>query len=566
MCRTFPLALALALVPALARAQADTTSALAPCDGRVVSAIEITREPPPLLSRSTFARPIVAAVLQHVTTKPKAILPFMQVKVGQPCSEFRLAESGRVLRAQPYLANASVRAVPDSNNTVRIEVSTVDEIPLVIGMQLRGTAVSSMRYGNSNILGNGMYGAVSWRRGFAYREGFGARYVDYHLLDMPNTLNFTAERYPVSAHYELSVSHPFYTPFQQTAWFAGYRRLEDYDGFLRPDGSVLSLSVHRERYDMGGVVRLGGGTVRFFVGPLYTHESIVPAANAVVLSDTGFATDPDSTLQGRYASVRGGRFGGVFGVRALTFRTVTGFDALAGAQDVGHGVQLATTLAQSIGGGQRGDLWSTDAYAGVVSGSSYLAIRTTWESERQPRLHRWGDVVGSGRLAWYHKPNDRQTQIWSLEFAGSWRQQTPFQLTLGEHDGGVRGYSDSRLVGGQRLVLRSEHRWLLGGFTKFDNIGIAAFSDAGRMWAGGVPYGQDVSIRVSAGIGLLLAIPKQSRRLMRADLAVPLVPDRNAHYELRFTISTPFNTLWSEPGAIARLRSATPATNIFSWP
>jgi outer membrane protein assembly factor BamA len=121
-------------------------------------------------------------------------------------------------------------------------------------------------------------------------------------------------------------------------------------------------------------------------------------------------------------------------------------------------------------------------------------------------------------------------------------------------------------VGGQRVVLRSEHRWLLGGFTKFDNIGIAAFSDAGRMWAGGVPYGQDVSIRVSAGVGLLLAIPKQSRRLMRADFAVPLIPDRNAHYEFRFTISTPFSTLWSEPGVIGRLRSATPATNIFSWP
>lgn len=567
MPRILALLASLSLVSAPVHAQGDTTTtAPEPCDGRIVSEVITTREPPPLLARSTFARPVVAAVLQHRTTRPEAILPFVHVRAGQPCSEFRLAESERVLRAQPYLADAMVRAVPDTNGTVRVEIMTVDEIPLVLGLGLRGSSVSSFSYGNGNIMGDGMYGVLEWRRGYAYREGFGLRFADYHVMDGPNVLSGVAERFPQSDEYSLSLAHPFYTPFQRAAWFGGLRRQEGYEQFTRPSGPGLAVSLDRRRYDLGGVARLGGGAARFFAGPLFTYESIRPGTSGVVLADSGFATDPDSTLDGRYSAVSGSRLGVVLGFRALSFRTVYGFDALAGAQDVGTGIQLVTTLAQGIGAGERGDLFGTDVYAGVATERNYVAIRTTWESVRQPRLGRWGDQVGSGRLAWYHKQTPRQTAIWSLEYSGSWRQQTPFQLTLGDRDGGVRGYHGSRIAGGERLVLRAEHRWLLGGLTRFDNIGVAVFSDAGKMWAAGVPYGRDEAPRVGAGVGLLLAIPKQSRRLMRADFAVPLVPDRNAHYELRFSISTPFSTLWREPGEIARIRSAAPATSIFSWP
>lgn len=567
MSRTPLLLAALMLAPLPCRAQSDSVSGPSPsCDGEIVSEVVTTREPPVILSRSTFARPVVAAVLRHTTTRAPAILPFVQLHPGEPCSEFRRAESERVLRAQPYLADASVRAVPDTNGTVRIEITTVDEVSVMAGAGLRSTSLASLRYGSGNLMGNGMLGELEWRRGFAYREGFGVRFTDYHVLNGPNRLDVVAERFPLDAQYLLSLAHPFYTAFQHSAWFAGLRRSQGYEQFTRPSGPSLALSLDRRRYDVGGVARLGGGAARFFVGPLLTYERITPGANGVILSDSGFAADSDSTLSGRYATVSDTRLGAVVGFRALSFRTVYGFDALAGAQDVGSGLQVVSMLAQGFGSGRRGDLFGVDTYAGFATDASYLALHTTWESERQPRLGRWGDVVGSGRLAWYRKPSPRQTAIWSLEYAGALREQTPFQLTLGDHDGGVRGYHGSRAAGGERLVLRLERRWLLGGVTRFANVGVAAFSDAGKLWAAGVPYGQNTGPRVGAGVGLLLAIPKQSRRLVRADFALPLVPDHDARYEVRVSISTPFSMLWREPGAIARIRSAIPATNIFSWP
>ncbi len=546
----------------------DTTRSPVSCDGKVISEILVIRQPPTILAKvkPTWIRPAVAIAIQHRNTKADAITPFLQVQQGEECSDFRLAESARVLRAQPYLADAEVHAFPDDSGGVLVEVTTVDEVPLVFSVSASHGSLSRLTYGNSNIMGDGLYAALEWRQGFAYRDGFGARFTNYHAFHGPNAASITVERFPLSSNYAATLSHPFYTQFQRMGWFGGVRRTTDYVSFIRPDDLTVSLGTGRTQWDLGGVFRVGGGRGHFFAGPLISQQRITTDAAARIITDTGFVSSPDTLIDGRYPVQDETRLAAVVGMRFLRYQRVYGFDALNGSQDVGRGIQLSALIGRGVGAGDHGAVVSADLYAGTGSETSFLALRTQWESQRRPNEGFWGDVVGSGRLAWYYKPSDHGTWISSLELSGGWRERTPFQLTIGDRQGGVRGYHDARIPGARRLVMRVERRWVLGGITRFDNVGIAAFGDAGKMWAGNVPYGMTSEVKASVGLSLLAAVPKQSRRLMRIDFAMPVVRTPHTGLQVRAGITTPILGLWREPRDVARARSLALSSDIFTWP
>jgi hypothetical protein len=104
------------------------------CKGQTISRIEVHTRPPFEIVGSKvqqrLARQITAL---HATTTPGIIERFLALEPGGTCTELRRAESQRILRAQPYLADASVLAFPDEGGKVWISVVTVDEVSLLLG-------------------------------------------------------------------------------------------------------------------------------------------------------------------------------------------------------------------------------------------------------------------------------------------------------------------------------------------------------------------------------------------------------------------------------------------------
>ena len=536
------------------------------CDGLVVSAVHIEQQPPTLIGESApeWARPFLGVVLQHQTTRASAIRPFLLLRTGKPCSEFDRAESERLLRAQPYLADATVSIVPDTLGGVRAEVTTVDEIPLVIGARVRDGRLAGLKYGNSNASGQGLYGAVEWREGFAYRDGFGVTFINHHAFATRTRFVVALERAPVSTRVSLALQRALQTSAQRVAWHAGLTDGSDYARFVRPGGSTLALAVDRSHMDIGGTFRLGRETRRLFAGAYATHDRLDPAAGPVAITDTGFVADADPRLAGRYRALRRTRVAGVAGARLLSFAKVNGFDALLGAQDVARGVQVAGVAGQSFAASGNGRVFGLDLYAGAGDAGSFAAVHAQWEAER-PAAGAWVDAVASGRIAWYRRLTEHRLLTASGEFAGAWNERLPYQLPLGE-DGGVRGYRDSRLVGARRAVARVEHRWVSPRQTRFAAFGAAAFMDVGRVWAGDVPFGVNSGIRASAGIGMLAAAPPESRRTFRVDVAVPLMRAGGRSYELRVTTSAPLRMLRATPATISSLRTILPPPGIAALP
>jgi len=539
------------------------------CTGEIVSAIVITPRDPSFLSVPRRLRRIARAVgLLHTTSKADVIDRFLLLEVGERCTERQRAESERILRLQPFLAEATVRAVPDGAGGVRIEVETVDEIPTVFGMRFHGWLPSTLRFGNGNVGGQGLYVAASVKRGFAYRTGVGVKGTAYQVLGRPYTLALVAERAPLGSTLTLAFGHAFFTDLQRTAWHVGYGDVNRYVSFLPQEGDALSLGIRRRFWDVGAVRRLGLGRRIAFAGALLTHEEVVPEERVVIVSDSGLVQDTSGALGEPAPAYRNLRLNAVIGVRALSFMPVRGFDALRGVQDVATGVQLGTLVGWGVprlGASDEDIFVSADFYAGLGSAASFAAVRMEGEARKDRRTDRWDSMIGSGRLAWYVKPAVDHLLIGSVELGGGWRMRVPFQLTLGDRRGGVRGYHDSRLAGAVRGVARVEERWSIGDLTKHGALGLATFVDAGRVWAGDAPFGVDSKTMVGMGVGLLAAFPPQSGRLWRVDLAFPVSPDRHARWELWLSSSWT-RGFWREPADVARGRAGAAPSTIFTWP
>jgi hypothetical protein len=565
----FLLLLVSALASAVQAVAQDPATALASCDGRTVTEIVITPRDPSFLSFPQGLRPLARGVgLHHTTSKKEMINRFVLLEEGEECTERQRAESERILRLQPFLADASIRALPDSEDGVRIEVETIDEIPTVFGMRVRGFLPSALRFGNGNVDGRGLSLAGNLRREPGYRTGMGVGAAAYQVFGGPYRLSFEAERAPLGSTLTVALDHPFFTDLQRTAWHVGFSDVNRYLNLVPREGDILSLGVERRFWDAGGVRRLGLGRHSAFAGVLLTAETVTPASVAVVVSDSGLVADTTNALGLPAPSYRNLRMNAVIGVRALSFMTARGFDALTAAQDVATGVQLGTVVGRGTSrfGNQDEDLFvAADFYAGRGSVSSFAAARVEGEARRGSGGDRWDSLVGSGRLAWYLKPAAAHVVIGSMEFSGAWRQRVPFQLLLGDRQGGVRGYSASRSAGATRAVLRLEERWAIGRLTRHGSFGLASFTDGGWVWAGDAPFGADSGMKVGLGVGLLAAFPPQSQRLWRVDLAVPVGSDPDAGWEVRLT-STGTRRFWKEPDDVARGRAGASPATIFGWP
>jgi hypothetical protein len=567
--RTGP-GLAALMLAAIAPAAAQRAPPGGACHGETISAIDIRSLPPPVRGVAGSWRGLADVAGLHFTvTRSRVVTAYLHLTVGQSCAERNRSESERLLRVQPYLASAVVRAVPDGPGRVRIVVETVDEVPVIVGARMKGIAPVRLTVGSENVSGSAVTVALSGERGFAYRSGFGVRLAQYGAFGRPYTLVANAQRYPLGGEWSLAFAHPFLTDLERTAFHTGAEESRVYYPVIRPRGEDLALSVHRSSFDAGAVTRVGLGRVVGVVGAALISENVRTASGPVIISDSGLVEVPsDTALGGRFPAFRVLRLAAIGGVRALRFVTVQRFDALTAAQDVGVGVQFGALAGPSMFASTlRSDVFlSTDVYAGLGKSSSFMLVRFNGEGRVDRASHRWEGMVGDAHLAWYATPSARYTQIVNLELSGIQRLAYPFQLTFRDHDGGVRGFPDATFAGGRRAVMRLEERRLLPSVTPRADLAVAGFADAGKLWAGDVPYGVTSTVRAAVGVSLLGAFPSGGKRTYRLDIAVPLNPARGgARWELRFSSADRTQLLWREPADIARVRASAAPSNLLSW-
>ena len=559
--------------PGIARAQVAPREVVA-CVGQMITAIEIDARPPfpPSETTTIIARTGQAARKLHSTTKPEVVRRYLAFDPGDRCEQLRLDESERILRAQPFLSEATVVPLSDGEGGVIVNVTTVDEISIIVGGSLSGSSphVRSLKLGNRNFFGSGLHAALRWEDGRDFRDAYQLRVTDYQFFGRPYQLSLEAARLQLGKEWLLDASHPFLTDLQRIAWRVAGGEQDRYARFRRPGADPAYISVDREFAEAGGVIRIGPIGRFLLTGGSVTRERIMPGDAPVRVVAGDLIPDTSTALIGRYTEQRQARVNALFGVRIVNFMEVTGFDALDARQDVRKGLQLGLMVGRGIKlldtKSDQDFFASVSAYAGMGSPSAFAAMELNVEGRRKGTEDNWNSVLSSGRFAMFMRPFTRHTATTSLEWSGGWRSRVPYQLTFASRDGGLRGYRTSQVGGARRMVLRVEDKYVWGQFRRYATVGVAAFADAGRIWAGDSPFGVDTPIRYSAGVGLLVAVPPRSRRLARLDLAYPINTDGRRRPELRITVRDFGRIFWKEPTDLQLARERSRPASVFNWP
>ncbi|HET9013393.1 MAG TPA: hypothetical protein VFN38_16330 [Gemmatimonadaceae bacterium] len=564
------LLLVAAICCAGASAHAQQAPAPAPaCDGLRVSRIDIQPDRPPFTGQASRWRHFARAVgLHHATTREGVVKAFLALAVGEPCTEVRRAETERVLRAQPFLADATVAATPDRAGGVVVSVRTVDEIPVLVNARFRGIAPRAFSLGNENVGGLGLLAEASIERGYAYRTGYGVRLTEYATFGRPYVASLDADRQNLGHRLAVQLEHPFYTDLQHIGWHVGYLTSNEYPGIRRPARDELALGVRQDRWEGSTISRVFGTSTVGLIGVAASGLKLTPQVRGIVVSDTGLATDTGTTLLNRYAPFKTTRAGVLGGIRRVRFRTVRGFDGLTAQQDLPNGAFAGLQVAKGLPSFGESDLFlSGVAYAGGGGAHVDYAGLGQVEGRRGTGLNYWDSVIGSGRGALYMGRGPGWVVIAEDQYSGGSRSLLPLQLALGDRQGGILGYRESSLAGAQRNVVRTELRWSGAALVRNADVGFATFSQVGTIWAGDAPYGQSAT-RTTVGISVLAAYPTGSKRLYRADLGIPLTRrgEGSGKIEVRFTSEDRTQLFWREPDDVSRARTGAVPTSLFAFP
>ena len=507
----------------------------------------------------------------HVTTRDDVIRNFLLLRVGDLCTDLRREESERILRAQSFLADATVTTVESPDGGVILKVRTVDEVSLIVSGAFNGSGVRALRLGNSNLSGTTTYTAVSWRDGGAgYRDGFGLRYGHQQAFGRPYSVDVELEQMTLGERWLVDAAHPFHTDIQRIAWRMRTGKSSEYIEFPTDSGLSRTLPVERKFFDIGGVTRIGPPGRLTLLGASLSGDEDIPAFTPVVIGPLGLVADSSPELRSRYSPHRMARANVLWGVRDLNFKRRTGYDALTATQDIPAGFQLGTMFGRSLSvlGSRDDDIFmAADLYLGIVGRYSAFRIQLQGEGRRENDTGAWDGILTSGRAAQYVKTGARNTLIGSLEWSGGWHQRIPFNIGLDDKRTGIRGFANSTIVGGQRAVARFESRWLLGPVTSYGDLGIAEFVDVGKLYAGDVPFGTESPVASSIGISILAATPRGSARMWRMDMAVALAGNpAGRRFEVRFSGADNTKFFFQEPEDVERTRERTVPSSIFRWP
>ena len=554
---------------------AQTQSLSAPavaCKGERITRIDINTNPPfRITGNAMWQRAARFAAKQHVTTREAVIRRYLALQLGDACTEVRRAESERILRAQPFLADANVTAHSDGLGGIILDVTTVDEVSIILGLGLRSRSphFHSALLGEDNLMGSAIHLEGQWKKGSFLRDIYAGKLVDYQFLGRPYQLRLEGGRRELGSDWQTELSHPFLTDLQRLSWRTTAGSSDSYYYFRRPDAVPVALSLGRSYSDIGGVVRIGPPLGRLaLLGASTSFEDEDPGAVPVLIGTSDPVPDTSQALINRYTKHQTARLNGLWGIRNVHFVRASGFDALEGTQDLRTGFQIATLVGKGVTffRGKENDWFaSTELYTGIASPFSYVALEVAGEGRRAGNAD-WDGVLAHGRGAAYLKPFNRHTIMTDLSWSGGWKQRIPFQLTFADRDGGMRGFRSSDAGGARRLVARAEDRYLIGRYRDLASLGVAGFMEAGKIWAGDSPFGITTPIHSSLGFSVLAASPPNSRRMLRADFAYPIKGRAKRGLEVRLVVRDFTRIFRQEPQDIYRNRERSVPSNVFSWP
>jgi len=499
-------------------------------------------------------------------TRPATVRRELRIAEGEPCDPARLAESARILRAQPYLRSAELVTTPAPGDAVDVDVQTRDDWAL--GGSLRidtdsGRVIKAASITEDNLFGRGMLAQLRYDY-FGRQAGLVLDLLHRQVLGH-NDAELVVGRTSVGPVAELSLRRAFESEFDRYGWRTAVRYRKEPFVLKSNQFGTVSLPVVSSGLELGLARRSGPRGRQTMAGAALSLERLMLDGTALA-SRPADDSSANAQVEGRYTERRRVALNLFWGYRNLRFVPHAGLDAVNAREDMREGFEMRFIGGRTItGSGNLQQDWFVlaDGYAGAAIGGRTLAfVRGRGEGRYLTESKHWEGVLVAVDAYSYTAVSPRGSVAIGLHGAGGWRMETPFQLLVGSSRG-MRGFGLSAFPAGRRVVGQAEHRYLLGTVFGAVDIGSALFVDVGRGWAGDAVFGANTGPLVAAGFGVRAGFPSGSRFTTRLDIATPL---RGGHgVEVRLTLRRQFGITADEPDDVERSRTPVSTTDLFHF-
>jgi hypothetical protein len=579
-----------ALAPALASAQAGAEGV---CQAGRIGIVFVDNHSifdpadPDLDDRFDWA--YRAANALHTRTRAEFIQRELLVRPGDCYDPWLVEETERLLRNYDFLGRVNVEAERIADGSWTLTVDTRDEWSTEVDVRLasgdKGFGIEGVRITESNLLGTGRELGLFYFQRDATRD-YGASYYTPQLAGTRWDMRAEGGRTRAGTFVNGTVAYPFVGEVSRWSGRAFFSRNDQFFDYLTADDAGLAahrtLVPTREKYFEFSAVRRIGDQGR--VGML---------GAGVSFQELAYPGDPQRAVQGDYDQLEPGDSATIravaphlhplnsihafllLGHRNIWWVKRTGLDSMRGEEDVRLGAEVGLALGRSLPSLENDDdlVTTLSLYTAVEAGDALFVASARGDVRRNLAAAisepEWEDFYGEAELLAYLRPTGWKRHTFLLRAAGlgAWHTRTPFQLTLGGLRA-VRGLHPSRFPGGRRAVVSLEDRFFIGWpLPDVLDLGLTVFADAGRVWAGDVPYGADSGLHGSVGTGIRASFPAGSRSTFRLDFAWPLGHDAGfSDARVTFAFSEILG-LARRGGAtqLVRSRPDGPATTLFQF-
>ena len=539
----------LAAAPSLAAAQAEQA-----CEMGTISEITFDRQKP-FTAEATSEDASLGWLFRgmnsiHVSTKEGTIRWELLFEEGDCLDPTLLQESERNLRNLAYVAEARVRSEQLADGSHRVTVMTLDGWALTVGVVLEvqsgNFAVTGFSATAKNLLGTGTTVGY-FRNTFRERQRIGGLARQPNLFGTRIDATFHGGSTRTGNYYSESLFRPFTGEVGVNAFRQGAHNRDDYFAWsVEPSLGFTQTLVRYEAEEYEGTFerRFGDRGGRRFLAGIGVSREVVRfpfgPEGVQVVQDNDFGdpvqapSEVATEISPQTLDHSTNRVNFVVGVRDLRFGTRLGLDALTATQDIQLGTDITATVAPGFPTGDDNVsdvLTRLQGRTGLTAGALYLLTDVDFQaryvsSDDDGGPTGWRDIlweiIGTG----YWSFSETSTLFGRIQYTSGSKMDRPFQLTVGGREA-VRSYSDDAFPGAQRFLATLEQRIPFPGLDiSFADLGLAGFVDAGKMWAGTVPYGADSDWEAGVGVGIRIGLPAGGQSVLRMDFSYPLTGQR----------------------------------------
>jgi outer membrane protein assembly factor BamA len=467
----------------------------------------------------------------HYRTRVDSIRQQLLFRSGDRFSERLLEESERILRADRYFYDASIRPVAIHDGRVDIVVTTRDVWTLNPGVSFGrhgGKNTTGIELEELNLLGTGMELSVA-RKSSVDRDETRFAFRDPHVHGTWWDLQAQYSSASDGSLHWLALERPFYA--LDTRWATGAQVFNnDRVDSLYDLGNIVDQFRDHQRFAeaYGGWSRglRNGWVQRWRFGATYDERQfdVYPAfgGTSAVPGDRKFV----------YPWVQ-------FDLIQDDFLKLRNRDQIERTEDFFLGARASLRIGWAAGnGGEPSALMYSGSlgHGAAISERSTLLSSVDFSGRYQQGAAR--NALFDGSMRYYVKQSDRLLLFATLEGSYGNRLDLDNQLLLGG-DNGLRGYPLRYQGGNARALLTVEQRYFSRWYPfRLFRVGAAAFFDIGRTWGAAPLASPSLGLLKDVGVGLRFGNSRSGLgNVIHVDVAFPLDGDPSIK-KVQFLVET----------------------------